>query len=171
MGTKSGKPKPAKRKLTRRESHFVKAFAKSKSQADAAIAAGYSAKNPDQSAHQALKSIQQKVPDLMDELGLTDRALIENHLVPLLSAHETKFFQHEGKVVQTRKVEALPIRLDALDVAFRLRGSYAPRDVDMTAQLGIKVVIVDVARPARGVVMADVGPGALPPSNGHKPDK
>jgi hypothetical protein len=98
----------------------------------------------------------------MDELGFTDRALIQKNLAPLLEAHEMKFFAHEGKVVSTRKVEALNIRLDALDMAFRLRGSYAPRDAEAAAQVGVKVIIVDVPRPQRGVWMPDIGPGPLP---------
>jgi hypothetical protein len=48
----------------------------------------------------------------------------------------------------------------ALDTAFKLRGSYAPRDPAEAAQFGIKVVVVDIPRPPK---MIHVG------SNGHKP--
>jgi hypothetical protein len=71
----------------------VKAYAKGQTLGDAAIEAGYSAKNPHQSGYQALKQIKGRVPELMDELGLTDRALIRKYLVPLLKAKETKFLQ------------------------------------------------------------------------------
>jgi hypothetical protein len=50
-----------------------------------------------------------RAADLMDEIGLTDRALIENYLVPLLDAKETKFFVIKNKLV-TRNVEALGLR-------------------------------------------------------------
>jgi hypothetical protein len=93
----------------------------------------------------------------MDELGLTDRMLIQKYLVPLLEAKETKFFK-EGK--RRINVPALGIRHTALDTAFKLRGSYAPRDPAEAAQFGIKVVVVDIPRPPK---MIDVG------SNGHKP--
>jgi hypothetical protein len=113
----------------------------------------------DQGAHQALKQIQGKVPQIMDEIGLTDHLLIEKYLVPLLDAEETKFFK-EGK--RRINVPALGIRHTALDTAFKLRGSYAPRDPAEAAQFGIKVVVVDIPRPPK---MIDVG------SNGHKPQE
>ena len=113
----------------------------------------------------------------MDEMGLTDRALIQNHLVPLLNATDRKFFAHEGKVISQREVAALKTRLNALDIAFRLRGSYAPKDPAEAAQFGVKVIVIDIPRPEVGVWMPDVGPGQLPPvngssgSNGHKPQE
>jgi hypothetical protein len=76
----------------------------------------------------------------MDDVGLTERALIDKHLVPLLNARETRFFQHNGKVTDLRTVAALGIRKDALDMAFRLRGSYAPKDPQIAA-IGVKVVL------------------------------
>ncbi len=81
--------KSGKKKLTSRQHVFVKNLAKGASQKDAFIAAGYKAKHPDQGAHQALKQIQSKVPQIMDQMGLTDHRLIEKYLVPLLAAEET----------------------------------------------------------------------------------
>ena len=51
-------------------------------------------------------------------------------------------------------VAALSIRLAALDTAFKLRGSYAPRDPKEAEQFGIKVVVLDMPRPPK---MIDVG--------------
>ena len=87
-----------------------------------------------------------RAADLMDEMGLTDRALIENYLVPLLDAEETKFF-NEGK--KRINVPALGITHTALDTAFKLRGSYAQRNPKETEQFGNKVIIIDVPRPPR----------------------
>jgi hypothetical protein len=95
----------------------------------------------------------------MDQMGLTDNVLIEKYLVPLLEAEETKFFKEGSKRIN---VAALGIRHTALDTAFKLRGSYAPRDPAEAAQFGIKVVIVDIPRPPK-MKTIDVG------SNGHKP--
>jgi excisionase family DNA binding protein len=39
------------------------------------------------------------------------------------------------------------IRHTALDTAFKLRGSYAPRDPKEAAQFGVKVIVVDVVYP------------------------
>lgn len=58
-------------------------------------------------------------------------------------------------------VAALGIRMTALDTAFRLRGSYAPRNPKEAEQFGIKVVVLDMPRPPR--LPIDVG------SNGNKP--
>jgi hypothetical protein len=120
------------------------------------------------SAHQALKQIQRKVPQIMDEMGLTDHLLIEKYLVPLLDAEETKFF-NEGK--KRINVPALGIRHTALDTAFRLRGSYAPRDPKEAEQFGIKVVVLDIPRPPKHHPAIDVEPsgnGKSPTdNNGH----
>jgi hypothetical protein len=142
---KSGKRKK-QNPLTSRQHAFIRELAKGSTHRDAAIKAGYKAKHPDQVAHQALKGIQQKVPALMDEVGLTDRVLIEEYLVPLLRAKETKFF-NEGK--RRINVAALGIRHTALETAFKLRGSYAPRDPKEAEQFGIKVVVVDIPRPPK----------------------
>ena len=158
---KSGKPK---KDLSSRQHAFLKAYAKGKTLKQAAIEAGYSKKNADQSGHQALKAIKVRAADLMDEMGLTDRALIENYLVPLLSAEETKFFVIKNKIV-TRDVKALGLRHTALDTAFKLRGSYAPRDPAEAAQFGVEVIILDMPRPPKFKQnqVIDVS------GNGHKP--
>jgi len=156
------------KKLTPRQHAFVKNLAKGASQKDAFIAAGYKAKHPDQGAHQALKQIQGKVPQIMDQMGLTNHLLIEKYLVPLLEAEETKFFNGGKKRIN---VAALGIRHTALDTAFKLRGSYAPRDPKEAEQFGIKVVVVDIPRPPKHHPAIDVQPSGngKPPSgnNGH----
>lgn len=95
---------------------------------EAARRAGYSDRNLAQSGHQALKAIRLRMPELMDDLGLTERALIEKHLVPLLSAESTKYFQNKGKVSDKRSVPDNDTRLKALEMSFKLRGAYAPED-------------------------------------------
>jgi len=150
------------KKLTPRQHAFVKNLAKGASQKDAFIAAGYKAKHPDQGAHQALKQIQGKVPQIMDQMGLTDHFLIEKYLVPLLDAEETKFFNGGKKRIN---VAALGIRHTALDTAFKLRGSYAPRDPKEAEQFGIKVVVVDIPRPPKHHPAIDVQPSG----NGKSP--
>ena len=158
------------KKLTPRQHAFVKNLAKGASQKDAFIAAGYKAKHPDQGAHQALKQIQGKVPLIMDQMGLTDHHLIEKYLVPLLDAEETKFF-NEGK--KRINVPALGIRHAALDTAFKLRGSYAPRSPKEAEQFGVKVIVVDIPRPPRNAI--DVTPpvtggNGKPPSDSNDND-
>jgi hypothetical protein len=87
----------------------------------------------------------------MDQMGLTNHLLIEKYLVPSLEAEETKFF-NEGK--KRINVPALGIRHTALDTAFKLRGSYAPRDPKEAEHFGIKVVVLDMPRPPRTIDVA-----------------
>jgi hypothetical protein len=152
-----------RRKLTQRERAFIKQLPKNKTVKQAAIKAGYSPNNPDQSAHQALESIKLKMPELMDELGLTDKALIQNHLVPLLNAKETKFFQHNGKVGDSREVIAWGPRTSGLDIAFKLKGRYAERGAETSTNIGVQVIVVDIPRPNRPAI-------EVTPANGHKPE-
>ena len=97
---------------------------KGKTVGEAARDAGYSDKNPDQSGYQALKIAKKKVPELMDIYGLSPAALIEKYLAPALEATETKFFQKDGKITDEADVVAWGPRIQALDIAFNLGGSY-----------------------------------------------
>ena len=86
----------------------------------------------------------------------------------MLEAYETIFFQKNGKVTATRKVEALAIRLNALKELFLLHGSYAPRDPKEAEHFGVKVIVVDMPRPPKFPALPAGGNGK-PPSdnNGH----
>ena len=92
-----------------------------------------------------LRKLQAKIPDIMDRLGLTDEHLLDKRLKPLLEANEMKFFQKDGNVTDEREVEANDIRLRALDMAFKLRGSYQDADdLDAKRYGDINVQIVNV---------------------------
>jgi hypothetical protein len=78
----------------------------------------------------------------MDELGLTLPSLIENYLRPGLDACEVKVFYNGKQIVYSKELIAHEIRLRALDIAFKLRGDYAPRDPVLAAQVGVKVIVV-----------------------------
>jgi len=87
------------------------------------------------------------MPHLMDEMGLTDDSLIGDYLVPLLNATQVKAFNHEGKVIYSKPLKALDIRLRALEQAFKLKGSYAPVQ-DQQSYTGIQVILMDkIPRP------------------------
>jgi hypothetical protein len=137
------------KRLTHKEQAFVRNLVNGKSLTESALAAGYSDKYPGQSGWQALKNIQLKVPEFLDQYGLTDEALIEKHLKPLLNATETKFFQHKGRVTDSRRVPANAIRLGALDMTFRLKGSYAKPEEGTAERRTVQVLVVDVDRPPK----------------------
>jgi len=115
------------------------------------------------------------VQELLDELGLTERTLIEKHLVPKLHAKITKLATRNGEFTDYVELENHDTQLKAPDIAFRLHGAYAPKDPKDAAQFGVKVVIIDVPRPQLGVFMPDIKPGDLPPvsasGNRYKPEK
>jgi hypothetical protein len=153
---KSGKRK--RNYTTARQQALVDNIPTSKTFAEAAIKAGYPAKNVRQSAFQALQGIRGRVPDLMDQLGLSEQVLIDKHLRRHLNAKRIHYFQKDGKVRDSRKTEALEIQSRALDMAFQLHGSYAPRDPKEAAQFGIKVVVVDIPRPPKHHPAIDAEP-------------
>jgi hypothetical protein len=95
-----------------------------------------------------MQQLRGRVPDLLDRHGLSEEVLIDKYLRPLLTAKETIFFQKDGKVKQQVNVAALGIRLSSLRTAFELHGSYAPKDPKEAAQYGVKIIRVDIPRPA-----------------------
>jgi hypothetical protein len=102
----------------------------------------------------ALQNLKLKIPELLDRLGLSDVALIEKRLKPLLSAQTTKFFQRRGKVTGKRVVIDNDARLKALDMAFKLRGSFSETDPRLAGPEGVKVIIMDMPRPPRPIGVA-----------------
>jgi hypothetical protein len=160
---RSGKRK--RNYTTARQQALVDNIPTSKTFAEAAIKAGYPAKNARQSAFQALQGMRGRVPDLMDQLGLSEQVLIDKHLRRHLNAKRTHYFQKDGKVRDSRKTDALEIQSKALDMAFQLQGSYAPRDPKEAEQFGIKVVVIDIPRPPK---MIDVtGGNGKPPTDNN----
>jgi hypothetical protein len=121
---------------------------------EAARRAGYSKKCPGQAGYQALQNLKLKMPELLERLGLSLVALIEKHLKPMLSARTTKFFQHGGRVTGKQIVADNDARLRALDMALRLRGSFAAADPKLAQLSGVKVIIMDAPRPPRLVAAA-----------------
>lgn len=124
-------PKRKKPGLTARQRQLLKELSKGKAQGDAAVAAGYSPTNPNQSGYQAMKQIARNAPELLAAHGLTDDSLIHDYLLPMMNADETKFFPHhvvKGKKqsfkIDTRTVKAWNPRKEGLDMAFKIRGLY-----------------------------------------------
>ena len=118
-----------KKRLTAQQVRLLMNLSEGKTITDAAIAAGYSTKYAGQVGSQALESVRRKMPQILDRLGLTQEALVENYLKPALEAKEKRFFSYMGRVEETVEVVNLKSRNDALDMSFRLHGSYAqPED-------------------------------------------
>jgi len=173
-------PQPKKGpKFTIRQKKLLQELPTSKTITEAAIKAGYGPKNAGQLGSQALQRMRGRVPDLMDRVGLSEEFLIEKHLKPLLSATETKFVREEERVRVGRKIEVRSVvnkyvladnaaQLNALDKAFLLHGSYAPRDPKEAAQFGVQVIVNDMPRPHRPTVDVAAYLASQQSGNGRK---
>lgn len=128
-------------RLTPRQRQLIYYLTEGMSLTEAGERAGYASGG---SAGSALRNISEKMPAIMDRLGLADEALIEKYLMPLLVAEETKFFQFKGEVGETRQVQALDIRLRALDLACKLKGRLTPEPPGAMDDHSITVNIVHV---------------------------
>lgn len=117
--------KKRRRFLTDKYRELVKGMARGLSMTAAAKKAGYSCP---QSAYNALKGHRKRVEEAMAEAGLSHEGLVSKYLKPALSAMETEFCKFEGQITQEKDVIAWGPRLTALDMAFKLVGSYAPRE-------------------------------------------
>lgn len=138
-----------KKRMNGMERKLVRALASGKSLTQAALEAGYSSKCPAQCGYQALKRIGLSTSQVLDSHGLNVNALIHKYLKPALEANETKFFQKDGIVTDTRDVVAWGPRLQALENAFRLHGAYAPEESKAESKpFELKVNIIHVGNQA-----------------------
>ena len=80
---------------------------------------------------QNFTKLSDKITEWLDEHGLSENAL-KAKLLSLIEAKETKFFQKDGKVTDTREVEALEVQRRTLDMALKLKGLYAPEKYEHT---------------------------------------
>ena len=160
--------KPAKkRKLPNaRQQALVKNLAKGMNQTDAYREAGYDAKHAPQAAHLTVNRIAKTWPEMLEKVVGTPESVIAKYILPLMNANETKtaLDQKTGQFRYSKPMKAWGPRYNGLDIYCRIAGAYQREQEATPLSLGVKVIIVDAPRPARGVVMADVGPGELPPS-------
>jgi hypothetical protein len=115
-----------KKSLTVKQSKLLQELPKSNSAAEAGEKAGYFDR---QTAHRALNTIAERTPEVLESLGLTIEYIADKCLRPLMEAKETKFFASNGIVMEEREVEALDVRLRAIEVWARLTGAFAAQKV------------------------------------------
>jgi DNA-binding CsgD family transcriptional regulator len=152
----SRQPRRKPVKLTRREYKLLVALRKGKTGTQAALAAGYSPKNPAESAVQARRNIEKKIGfDIYESMGLTRDDFIRKHLVPALEAKETKFFAHNGKVISKREVVNWQARLRAQDMTYQIAGEYKVEQQNFGPTF--KTVIINAEhRPPRAEVSVTI---------------
>jgi hypothetical protein len=110
--------------LTVKQSKLLQALPTSDSVAEAGKKAGYAYR---QDTHRALKTIAERTPEVLEQLGLTIEYVADKCLRPLLEARETKFFASNGLVMTEREVDALDVRLRAIEVWAKLAGAYTQK--------------------------------------------
>jgi hypothetical protein len=153
----------AKRKFpnTRQEA-LLKNLAKGMTKTEAAIAAGYSKKFAGQGAHQALKQIAKTWPERLDKVVGTPESVIEKYIIPLMNAKETKAFNHNGKVVYSKPMEAWGPRYNGLNIYCRIAGAYQEKGEQNAGPVQV-IVNCNVKLPDPGMTVT------VPSNNGHKP--
>ncbi len=57
-----------------------------------------------------------------------------------MEAKETKFFAHQGKVVETEEVEALGIQRQYTEMAVKVKGIFAPEKKEHSGNLTVEIV-------------------------------
>jgi phage terminase small subunit len=148
------------------QSRFAIAFLETRNKTLAAIRAGYSKKNAAQSGHQAYLAIAEKAPEVIARMGITLENIIENHLLPKLTAKERKLAQHEGKFTDSVDVDAHAIQLEATKELIKLMGAYPAPESGSNG--GNVTVILDVPRPDHSKLKEAVN---VTPTNGNEPAK
>jgi hypothetical protein len=161
-----------RRPLTPKQSLFASAYMRTRSLKKAALAAGYSPKNPSQSGQQAIAAIKEKAPEVMRRVGLTLETIIQKYLRPLLEAEETKFAQFEGEFTDAVETDALSIRLGAVRTALELHGAIGAGAIEAaleeTRGAGVDVYVIDIPRPGPGYDSDEPIAQIPAESNGHK---
>jgi hypothetical protein len=130
------------RTLTPLQRKLIKGVLSGKSVREAAEYAGYSPNNPRQAGYQALNALKQKMPQVMDRMGLTQEALIAKYLLPALSAEDTMLAQFEGKFTDEKKTPAWNARNKALETAFKLRNAFPQSEQQDPGKQQIQVVVI-----------------------------
>lgn len=127
------KKKNAREKqLTPKERRFVKSYVRLGNATVAAVEAGYKSKTRAGlrvMASEKLRKLQLPIKELMNRMGLDDLRLL-GKLDEGLDALLIKTASHDGKITDQLAYVDFETRREYLDIAFKLRGSYAPMKVE-----------------------------------------
>lgn len=154
----SSGPKQNNYTVRQKDVQFMKALAKGNGIGAAAQSiTDKKLKNARHSGEERLRSMRVRAKDLLDKADLGEKILIENYLRPLLGATEVKVFNDkENGIVYSKPLEALDVRTRALDMAFKLHGSYvAEKEIAAPVLNQITVIIDDVSRETTRTIAAE----------------
>lgn len=126
------------RKLTLKQRAWLDAYFDCFNAAEAARRAGYQCKTDIQFkviGAQNLSKLNPVIEKWIDEQGLSE-ARIKRKIVAGMEAKETRFFAHQGKVVETREVKAHEIQRRYVDMACKVKDLYAPEKHEVSGAGG-----------------------------------
>jgi hypothetical protein len=132
---------------TPRQLKVLEARSEGKTYKEAGEIAGYPKANAAQSAWQAIEGLRGRVAGLLEKHGLSEDVGIEKYLKPGLEATQTIFAQVDGKFTDKRELINWGTRMRALDMLFKLHGSYPPLDPREAAAFGVRIIRNDIPRP------------------------
>lgn len=116
--TKPCKQKGAHKRITPQQSKLLAGLSSGMSISEAGRHAGYSFP---QASNRAYRILQQKVPELLEGLGFPIEVVLKK-VAGKMEAKETKFFAHQGIVLDTREVDAHGVQLEAAQTLGRWCG-------------------------------------------------
>ncbi len=135
-----------KRALTARAKIIIHEIINGATEAAALKAAGYSDSCVAYRKTEILHNpqIQKTFRDVLDSAGVTDDRIADK-IASLMDARETKFFAHQGEIINEKQVDALSIQAEMVQFAAKLRGHV----IDRSASLNVTVTLTDRIKSAR----------------------
>lgn len=130
------------RSLTLKQKRFVRALVRTGNATEAAMQS-YNCKDRHSAsviANENMIKLGITLTKLMEYMGLDDKRDLED-LKALREAKETKFFAHEGEVIETREVIAHDIRYKALELSLKIKDKINDRK-NSIVDSGVKVIII-----------------------------
>jgi len=103
-----------------------------------ARAAGYKCRNQggfESIGSQNYRKMLPQIEEWIDSQGLSE-ARLKELLVDGLTAFETKFFQKNGKVTETKTVIPWEVRRKYLEMAMKVKGMFAPDKLELSGRDG-----------------------------------
>lgn len=88
--------------------------------------------------------MQRAFKGILDEAGVTDDRIADK-IASLMDARETRFFAHQGEIINEKQVDALSIQAEMVQFAAKLRGHV----IDRSASLNVTVTLTDRLKSAR----------------------
>lgn len=138
--------------LSLRKRLYVKGLAQGKTKRQAALDAGYSPSVAD-------RAIQLETKDVKDAFSRLIRKRVPAHHIAQriaegLDAVETKFFQKDGKIVDTADVVAWGERRQYAELAAKFGGYIAPEKGGSSVGVGLQIIVEHIGS-AQGTASAE----------------